>query len=161
MMISCRVTYILILTCVVLLFPSCKKDVQGPEDQLPQKILAAVNTLRNKGCRCGLDSMPPVSPLSWNLQLEAAAKAHALDMYFQHYFDHIAPNGSSPIQRAQEAGYPGMYVGENIAKGYTSLDEAMKAWQQSEEHCKAMMDTLYIQLGAYYYHGYWVQEFGK
>jgi uncharacterized protein YkwD len=105
--------------------------------------------------------MPPVPPLVWNAQLGAAAAAHATDMYANNYFSHISPQGSSPIQRAQQAGYTGSYVGENIAKGYTAIGDVMLAWQLSEAHCKAMMDTLYKEMGAAKCNGYWVQEFGR
>jgi uncharacterized protein YkwD len=54
-----------------------------------------------------------------------------------------------------------MYVGENIAKGYTTIPEVMLAWKNSEAHCKAIMDTLYKEFGASTYNGYWVQEFGR
>ena len=91
---------------------------------------------------------------------EAAAE-HAKDMYVNNYFSHISPQGTSPIQRAIQAGYTGMYVGENIAKGYTTIPDVMLAWKNSEAHCKAMMDTLYKEFGASTYNGYWVQEFGR
>lgn len=140
---------------------SCKKEVALPDARLAPEMATPVNSLRNRGCRCGADSMPPAPPLVWNAQLGAAAAAHAKDMYSNNYFSHISPQGSSPIQRAQQAGYAGSYVGENIAKGYTSTGEVMLAWQLSEAHCRAMMDTLYKEIGAAEYNGYWVQEFGR
>jgi uncharacterized protein YkwD len=139
---------------------SCKKERVSVED-VQQEMLAAVNTLRTAGCTCGTTYMAPVPVVKWNDKLEAAAVAHAKDMAINHYFDHIAPNGSSPIQRAQEAGYTGMYVGENIGSGYNNVQEVMDAWKKSENHCKAMMDSLYTELGAARYTTLWVQEFGK
>ena len=141
-------------------FYSCKKDQIRAED-VQQEMLAAVNTLRTAGCTCGTTYMPPVPVVKWNDKLEIAAAAHAKDMAVNHYFDHIAPNGSSPIQRAQEKGYAGMYIGENIGSGYNNVQQVMDAWKKSEEHCKAMMDSLYTELGAARYNSFWVQEFGK
>lgn len=123
-------------------------------------LLDSVNKLRNKGCKCGTDTMPPVKALAWNNYLANAAKTHALDMYNNNYFDHISPSGTSPIQRATNEGYTGQYVGENIARGYNTIGDVMRAWKNSEDHCKAMMDPLYIEMGAYSYNGFWVQEFG-
>jgi len=123
-------------------------------------MLDSVNKLRSKGCRCGTDTMIPVKALTWNNYLSDAAKAHAVDMYNNNYFDHISPSGTSPIQRAIAAGYTGQYIGENIGKGYGNIGDVMRAWKNSEDHCKAMMDPLYIEIGAYSYNGYWVQEFG-
>ena len=146
---------------VVFYMVSCKKDATPPEGRLLPEIKDSVNLLRSRGCRCGADSMPPAPPLTWNAQLGAAAEAHAKDMYDNNYFSHISPQGSSPIQRAQAVGYTGSYVGENIAKGYATTGDVMTGWRQSEAHCKAMMDTLYKEMGAYEYGGYWVQEFGR
>jgi len=141
-------------------FYSCKKDQIRAED-VQQEMLAAVNTLSTAGCTCGTTYMPPVPVVKWNDKLEIAAAAPAKDMAVNHYFDHIASNGSSPIQRAQETGYAGMYIGENIGSGYNNIQQVMDAWKKSEEHCKAMMDSLYTELGAARYNTFWVQEFGK
>jgi uncharacterized protein YkwD len=150
-------TFALILT--ICLFGACKKD---PDVQKPwqQEMLEQVNSLRQAGCQCGAAYMPPAPPLTWNDTLAAAADIHVKDMYERQYFDHISPDGTSPIQRAQRAGYKGTYIGENIAKGYSSVSTVMEGWKNSESHCKAMMDGLYRQMGAATTHNYWVQEFG-
>ena len=139
--------------------PACKKETVIQED-LHVSMLDAVNRLRHSGCRCGSDSMPPVPALRWNDTLRQAAEAHINDMFYNHYFDHIAPDGSSPVQRAIRLGYTGNYVGENIARGYMSVQDVMAGWKNSEDHCKAMMDTLYGEMGAARLNDYWVQEFG-
>ncbi len=147
----------IILTC----FVACKKEKTVVPGHMELSMLDSVNKLRLTGCTCGTDLMPPVKKLSWNNNLASAAQAHAVDMYNNNYFDHISPGGTSPIQRAISAGYTGMYVGENIAKGYTNIGSVMQGWKNSSDHCKAMMDSLYIEMGAYSYNGYWVQEFGR
>ncbi|MDN5286564.1 MAG: transporter [Mucilaginibacter sp.] len=143
-----------------LIFYGCKKDPVPAED-IQKEMLAAVNALRTTGCTCGTTNMPPVPAVIWNDKLQVAAAAHAKDMVVNNYFDHIAPDGSSPIQRAQEAGYTGMYIGENIGSGYNNIQQVIDAWKKSEDHCKAMMDSLYIELGAARYNTVWVQDFGK
>jgi uncharacterized protein YkwD len=140
---------------------ACKKESPAMAGHLELSMLDSVNKLRLTGCTCGTDFMPPVKKLTWNNSLASAAQAHAVDMYSHNYFDHISPGGTSPIQRAASAGYTGMYVGENIGKGYATIGEVMQAWKKSEDHCKAMMDSLYIEMGAYSYNEYWVQEFGR
>jgi uncharacterized protein YkwD len=105
--------------------------------------------------------MPPVAEVKWNSSLEAAANEHVNDMVSNNYFSHIAPDGSFPIIRAQKAGYTGLYVGENIARGYTTIADVMNGWISSEDHCKTMMDTLYSEMGAARQNDYWVQEFGR
>ena len=148
-----------ILIAAMALLYACKKETNIERD-IKAEMLVAVNTLRQSGCTCGSTQMPAVKPLVWNDLLAAAALAHARDMDANNYFSHISPGGTSPIQRAIVKGYTGKYVSENIAKGYTSIEPLMKAWQQSEEHCKAMMDSLQTEMGAANVNTYWVQEFG-
>jgi len=148
-----------ILIAAFTLLPACKKE-SNIERDIKEPMLAAVNALRQSGCTCGSTQMPPVKPLAWNEKLAAAALAHARDMDANNYFSHISPGGTSPIQRAMVTGYTGEYVLENIAKGYTSIGPLMQAWQQSEEHCKAIMDSLQTEMGAANVNTYWVQEFG-
>lgn len=148
------------LLMVMMLWPACRKETTV-EQPVKDNMLAAVNSLRQAGCTCGDTWMPPVKPLTWNDTLAAAALAHARDMDGGNYFNHISPTGTSPIQRALALGYTGNYVTENIAKGYTSLEPLMDAWQKSESHCKAMMDSLQTEMGAGNVNTYWVQEFGS
>jgi uncharacterized protein YkwD len=63
--------------------------------------------------------------------------------------------------RAQALGYTGDYVGENIAEGYSSVEQVVNAWINSPDHCQAMMDTLYKEIGAARLDNYWGQEFGS
>lgn len=148
------------LLMVMVLWPACHKETTV-EQPVKDNMLAAVNSLRQAGCTCGDTWMPPVKPLTWNDTLAAAALAHARDMDAGNYFNHISPTGTSPIQRTLALGYTGNYVTENIAKGYTSLEPLMDAWQKSESHCKAMMDGLQTEMGAGNVNTYWVQEFGS
>lgn len=147
------------LVVVVVLMPACRKE-NHVERNVKSDMLTAVNALRQSGCTCGSTQMPAVKPLMWNDTLALAALAHARDMDANNYFSHISPNGTSPIQRAVMQGYSGEYVTENIAKGYTSIEPVMQAWLQSEEHCKAMMDSAQTAMGAANVNTYWVQEFG-
>jgi uncharacterized protein YkwD len=147
------------LVVVIALMPACRKEVYI-ERAIKSEMLTAVNALRQSGCTCGSTQMPPVKPLIWNDTLAEAALAHARDMDVNDYFSHISPGGTSPIQRAITLGYTGKYVTENIAKGYTSIEPLMQAWQQSEEHCKAMMDSSQTAMGAANVNTFWVQEFG-
>ncbi|OQP62419.1 hypothetical protein A3860_29110 [Niastella vici] len=147
------------LVMVICLLPACRKEA-AIERNIKGEMLAAVNALRLAGCTCGGTWMPPVKPLTWNDTLASAALAHARDMDANNYFSHISPGGTSPIQRTMALGYSGNYVMENIARGYTSVESVMKAWVNSEDHCKAMMDSGHTEMGAANVNTYWVQEFG-
>jgi uncharacterized protein YkwD len=156
-----KVVIVFILLTSINLPYGCSKTAGIVTQDLHIVMLNAVNQLRRTGCQCGTIYMPPAPDLRWNDTLEEAAESHLQDMYDNHYFGHIAPDGSSPIQRAQALGYTGDYVGENIAEGYNSLEEVMNAWINSPDHCQAMMDTLYKEMGAARLNDYWDQEFGR
>ena len=153
-------TTIIYLIIFIPLLWSCSRE-EEPEVNIRLVMLNEVNKVRSGGCLCGTTFMPPAAALSWNDTLEAAALLHARDMVQNSYFSHISPEGSSPIQRATEAGYSGNYVGENIARGYSNVQQVIQAWLQSEDHCKALMDTLYVEMGVARYQNYWVQKLGS
>jgi uncharacterized protein YkwD len=147
------------LVILLMLLTACRKDAPIIRD-IKAEMLTAVNTLRQTGCTCGGTFMPPVKPLLWNDTLAMAALEHASDMDANNYFSHISPGGASPIQRTMALGYSGNYVSENIARGFSSVEPVMEAWMKSEDHCKAMMDSLQTHMGASNVNTYWVQEFG-
>jgi uncharacterized protein YkwD len=151
---------IFILISAASLF-ACSKDEVVPAQHLSTSMLEEVNKLRRSGCQCGSQFMPPVHELIWNDTLALAASRHVKDMRDNNYLEHISPSGTSPIQRAMEAGYGGNYVGENIARGYFTLSQVMEAWKNSESHWTTMMDSLYYEMGAAQRGDYWDQEFGR
>lgn len=148
------------LIIIITLLAACRKDATIIRD-IKEEMLTTVNALRQTGCTCGSTFMPPVKPLLWNDTLAMAALAHARDMDANNYFSHISPGGTSPIQRTMALGYAGNYVSENIARGFSSLEPVMEAWEKSEDHCKAIMDSLQTHMGASNVNSYWVQEFGS
>ena len=124
-------------------------------------MLAYVNALRTKGCKCNGVQMPIVPALKWNKLLENAAIRHANDMSSKNFFSHTGSDGSSMSQRVTAAGYNWSYVSENIAWGYTSLPAVINGWVNSAGHCKNMMSANTTELGASRVGNYWVQDFGK
>lgn len=157
---SLKTIFILLSVAGFFLATSCKKNEAIPEGNIEFSMLDAVNKLRSTGCMCGEENMPPVPALIWNTALANAAGAHAMDMSQRNYFEHISPEGNSPIQRVAAAGYKGSTVLENIGRGYKNTADVMAAWKLSESHCKAMMSPESVEMGAYSFNGFWVQEFG-
>jgi uncharacterized protein YkwD len=157
----------LLLTCF-LLFTDCSRAQQRPPSvknaatgDLREDILTAVNQLRASGCRCGGKLMPPVPPVRWNSQLEAAAARHAKDMADHNHFDHIGTDGSEFDRRITETGYKWREVGENIAYGYETVNTVMVGWIKSVTHCRQMMSGKVDEMGVAKNGKYWAQEFGK
>lgn len=145
----------------------------GPDAAPPQwsafedEVLRLTNQQRALGATCGGRAMPPVGPVAFHGSLRAAARSHSRDMGERQYFDHDSPEGVQPHQRAQAAGYPNAYVGENIGSGYTDAARAMAGWMASTGHCLNVMKGDYAFLGVGYaytdkgvYHHYWTQVFG-
>jgi uncharacterized protein YkwD len=152
---------IALVTSIILWSCSTNEDSITPNVNLKTELLAAINQLRIDGCQCANDFMPPVNVLRWNDTLQKAAENHASDMYWNGYFSHLSRDGRPPITRAMQAGYEGEYVGENIARNYTNIKDVVEGWKASESHCKAMMDTLYNEMGAAQMGGYWVLDLGR
>lgn len=140
---------------------ACREDDLLPQEDLRTTLLPAVNQLRTAGCRCGDTLMPPVAPLVWNDVLASSAGQHVQDMIQQGYFSHLSPDGTPPIQRAVQAGYAALYVGENIARGYRNSAAVVEGWLASESHCRNMMDSTYSEMGAAAQSTYWVLDLGR
>jgi uncharacterized protein YkwD len=80
-----------------------------------------------------------VAPLSYAPRLEAAARAHALDMARHGYFSHTGRDGFGVGDRVRAQGYRWCYVAENLAKGQGDLTQVMRGWAQSAPHYRNMM----------------------
>ncbi len=124
-------------------------------------VLEKVNKLRENGCYCDGERMPPVPTLEWHSTLEKSAYMHAKEMQRYNYFDHISINGKDVGQRLDKLGYKWHYVGENLAVGQKDFDHAMRDWIKSPSHCKMLMNPNMTQIGISRYGKYWVQHFGK
>jgi hypothetical protein len=62
-----------------------------------------------------------------------------------------------------DAGLNWTYVGENIAMGYTSPEDVMDGWMNSQGHRNNILNSRYKYIGVGYYYAngyeYWVQLF--
>jgi uncharacterized protein YkwD len=130
-------------------------------------VLRETNKWRAYGAVCGGKPFPPVGPVGPHPQLRNAARGHSSDMARRDYFDHDTPEGVGPMQRAKSAGYPGGFVGENIAAGQRTPREVVKAWIDSPGHCLNIMEPRYVYLGVGYlfeqgdqFGDFWTQNFG-
>jgi uncharacterized protein YkwD len=78
--------------------------------------------------------------LTVNPQLTAAAKAHATDMLCSNYLSHISPNGSTPEQRVEAAGFNASLVAENLYAlhpSYGGNPQSAVDWWMSDPDSKA------------------------
>ena len=129
---------------------------------LEDEIAAVVNQRRAAGATCGGEAMPPVGPLTVAPALRCAARVHTLDMHTRGYFDHTNPDGESPWDRMERAGYTWSAAGENIAGGNATAAATMDQWMNSPGHCRNIMNGDYVDLGVGHVAegALWTQVFG-
>ena len=129
-------------------------------------MLVLVNQARAAGHNCDSQgNFGPTGPLTMHPALRCAARKHDLDMDAQGYFDHTSPQGVTPWDRMQSAGYSFSTAGENIATGYPSPQDVVDGWLESDGHCANIMNPDFEEIGVGYYPGgdyghLWTQNFG-
>jgi len=134
--------------------PSCAQIGQ-PKSSIHQEMYEALNSYRIEN---GLQ------PLYYSQTLEEAADNQAEDLWVRSFFSHTNPSGEGPGARALSAGFCHQYVGENIAAGYTTVQQVMEAWKTSPGHNANMLDPDFVYVGMGYSFDargrmYWAQEF--
>ncbi len=110
----------------------------------------------NDGLNPGTISSAPKQPLVPNQILRDVAAGHSQDMLDRDYFDHESPEGDDGVDRAQAAGYPTSYVGENISWAGTTgtLDRDAQVASRHESlfrspvHRTNILHELYQDVGA-------------
>jgi len=101
-------------------------------------VLAAINAERLSNGR---------TALVYNKRLEAAARAHALDMAKRGFFSHTGSDGSDVGKRMKRAGYKYCFGAENVAFGQKSLSAVMAAWMKSSGHRKNILNRKVESVG--------------
>lgn len=156
----------LVLLLAILSLASCTEDENPLVQELPvrpavSELLIQVNRLRAEGCNCGGTYFPPAARLVYDQLLEKAALRHSQDMSRNKHFDHVGTDGSSYIERIEEAGYDAHCSGENIAYGYSTVVAVMNGWKTSPGHCKLLMDAKSTEMGAASVGKYWTLVLAK
>lgn len=143
-----------------MIWTSCKKTyLEAPETVDKQELLDLVNKVRENGCNCSGEDMPPVAAIVWNDTLTIVAQTHSDDMNSHNKLDHTGSDGSSPGDRLDYAGYNWTTYAENIAVGYTSEQAVIDGWLKSEGHCKNIMNANVTEMGVATSGSYWTQIF--
>lgn len=136
-------------------FPACTDPARAAPWR--DEVLRLVNLERQ---RSGL------APLARDVTLEDQAAQYACEMITHDFFAHVNPVTASTLaDRAQEFGYAYRVVGENLAAGQLSPEQAFNDWMDSPGHRANIMDARFTEIGIAVKSGgdyglYWVQEFG-
>jgi uncharacterized protein YkwD len=135
---------------------------------ISRRVLELVNTARAQPRRCGHEQFDTAGTLKLSAALGDAALAHSLDMAQHGYFDHTGADGSTPATRVTRTGYAWRLVGENLASGMPTPEEAVAGWLQSPAHCHNLMDPRFTDMGVAFtvnpkspYIIYWTQVFAE
>lgn len=121
-------------------------EVTAHEDE----VLRLVNQHRAAGADCGTGgTFQPTHALVMDPHLRCAARLHSLDMYERNYFDHESPEGESPADRMEAAGYgPWRTWGENIIeRGSGDPADMVAGWMASDGHCANIMSHGFTEIG--------------
>jgi len=151
---------------VLLAKPLLSPDL-GDWQEAGKAILERVNEARTQPRKCGSQAFGAAPALRWNDQLAEAALTHSRNMASEDFFSHQAPDGSQVNDRASRAGYRWNRIGENIAAGQGSVEQAVAGWLASPGHCANIMRPDFTEMGASYATNpdsaavvYWTQVFG-
>jgi uncharacterized protein YkwD len=126
--------------------------------QFIAQMISAVNEQRAKR---------GVAPLRLNTDLVHLADFYACRLVEGGFFSHEDPfDGSSVDSRASDFGYAFWKIGENLAAGQQSVDDAVAELMLSPLHRANMLDPAFTEIGVSVKIGgemgiYWVQEFGR
>lgn len=143
---------------VVDLLPDAPTEPPSAEDAA---MLAAVNAHRAAGRDCGGVRYGPAPLLVWNGRLAGAAFSHTEDMVVTGRFDHVGSDGSTVGERVSRAGYAWRHVGENIARGQSSVEDVVADWVASAGHCANLMNPSFVEFGAAEQDRHWTQVFAR
>jgi uncharacterized protein YkwD len=86
-----------------------------------------------------------LGPVRVNSQLVAAASKHSRAMGTRDKIDHRI--GGSLAKRVTAAGYRWGAVAENLAAGYSSVDDAMAGWKRSSGHRRNLLNPYATEIG--------------
>lgn len=91
-----------------------------------------------------LNNLPP---LAANPQLDIAAANKLNDMAVEEYFAHVSPDGTDPWFWLKQAQYKYSVAGENLAIGFSSAGDTVRAWLDSPSHRANILNGQYQEVG--------------
>jgi uncharacterized protein YkwD len=149
-------------------------EIPAPAETPPP--VPASTVLPTPANACGQGLIPLINQVRAENGLPPVTENPLLDSDAQQYADFIASrsilshtaDGRTLDMRAEAAGYTGWKaLGENLAGGYDTPEQAVTAWLASPGHHDIIMSPSYTETGvgcawnaASPYGSFWVQEFG-
>ncbi len=121
---------------------------------MEREVVRLVNVERRRaGC----------APLRIDRRLTASARRHSAGMAAAGSLSHNSADGTSPWERMEATGYRDGGA-ENIGRGYTSPDEAVRSWMGTSGHRRNILNCELMATGVGAVQGpdgpWWTQDFG-
>jgi uncharacterized protein YkwD len=110
----------------------------GTPDSEEQLFLALLNQYRKANGR---------PPLAFEPLLFKSARWMAQDMAAKNSVSHTDSQGRDIFNRIKAFGYPGRWVGENIAGGFEHAADNLKIWQSDDIHKNNLLGANYTKAG--------------
>jgi uncharacterized protein YkwD len=135
---SVNIFYIVLpLVFVVLFFLTRNRNTIVPSENV-SKLVQLTNAERVKN---GLNILVE------NTALNTVAYNFALEMNKFQFQNHISPTGMGPPQRVRNGGVSFSGVGENLAWGPATDEDAIAAWMESPGHRANILNPNWKQIG--------------
>jgi uncharacterized protein YkwD len=140
--------------------PGCEPlpHIPGERQATENEMAAVINNYRQTNELHRLNLIP---------QLKQAARRHAHDMAANDIFEHTGSDGSSPGERASDACYAWVNIGEIIGVN-SSVETMFNAWVRTRGNNDLMLAPEFEDFGVGYvnapgtrYEHYWVVVFGR
>lgn len=120
-------------------------SVQGiypvTEQNLPRVRQRALETVNNSRAAAGL------APVVLDPALIAAADGHSRSMSQQGRAWHFGPDGSSPLDRARQAGFAGDLIGELVSETYETEVQTIATWMGDPSQRAILLDPAARRIG--------------
>ncbi|MGN6099571.1 MAG: CAP domain-containing protein [Devosia sp.] len=138
--------------------PEAPTTVTPAVSVTPAEIVAEINKIRAQNGS---------HPLKFSQVLAGMARHQALAMVAHDEMSHDFGPGQGLRDRADLAGYHGP-IGENVAAGQTTLEEALQAWLNSPGHRYTLLSDMWTTVGMVVVSGkpgsrygvFWAADFG-
>ena len=126
------------------LLSACSSAGFKPTGDTTRTPPAALTTASITAADNGIRAKNGKPPLAYNDKLEAAARSQARLMASKDQLSHNL--GISLRERVTSAGYEGA-VGENVAGGQLTLEQAIDGWLASPKHRETLLSTKFTEFG--------------
>jgi len=135
----CLLLLFVLQLSLVYIHPSTHAAVLGTSTNITEEQLLKLTNQKRQDAGVG--------PLIRNALLDKVAALKATDMFAKDYWAHNSPDGTTPWYFFRKVNYDYQYAGENLARGFTTANDAMDAWMASPSHKENLLSPNYREIG--------------